>query len=299
MQNTISTKNKTLNGIIFAIIGNTIWGFSFLFTRIGLQSAAPSILLATRFCIAFLLMNIPILMGRVKISFKGKKIRWLLLLGILQPTLYFLFESNGILYTNATFSGVMIALCPILSLILAMLLLGEQPSRRQKLFMLLPIIGVIIVTISEQSSGVIQPIGVIFLVGACLAGSFYIVTNRKISLDFSAYERTYIMMLIGFIVFTTMAIIEHKGNTEVLFKPFLEPSFLMSAIVLGVFCSFAAFLCVNLASSRLSVTQLSVFTSLVPLVSIIAGVAILKEPITLPSVIGMMLILVGIWNVNR
>ena len=99
-----------------SLFGNAIFGLSFMFSRLAMTVATPLQLLSMRFLFAFLLMTALLLTGRVHVNFRRSGWPWLVVLGVLQPVLYFLFESNGILYTSSSFSGVMIALIPVFSL---------------------------------------------------------------------------------------------------------------------------------------------------------------------------------------
>ena len=155
-------KGDRLLPVAAAVAGNAFWGFSFLFTRVALQETTPELMLALRFMISFALMNIPLLLGRQKLRLKGKKLLPLLGLAVAEPVVFFA-ESYGILHTNATFAGVMVAIAPIFAIALAALVLKEYPSRRQLLFCLLPVIGVIIMVLSGKSLGVVTPLGVLFL----------------------------------------------------------------------------------------------------------------------------------------
>ena len=50
-------KKKSLLPVICAVLGNVIWGFSFLFTKVGLgASPDPNVMLAHRFLIAVLIL---------------------------------------------------------------------------------------------------------------------------------------------------------------------------------------------------------------------------------------------------
>lgn len=276
-----------------------MWGFSNIFTRIAVRSALPEVLLATRFFVALLMMHLFILAGKAKISFHGKRVGDLLLLGTLQPVLYFYFESYGIFYTNAALAGAMMAMNPIVALIMAVLLLKEKPSVKQKIFIWFPIVGVVIVTVSTHTIAAVRPLGVVLLMAAACCGGFAKIINRKISSEFTAFERTYIMIIMGFVTFTFIALIKNWENFNSLILPFREPSFLISAFMLGAFCSFASFLCLNFAATALPVTQIAAFPSLSTVVSIAAGVLILGEPFTFTACIGAMLIVAGVWNMTR
>lgn len=279
-------------------VGQIIWGFSYLFTRVALRTTSPDVLLSLRFILASTLMSLMILFGKAKVSFRGKKLKPLILLVITEP-LYFYFESYGILYSNSTFAGVVLAVVPVVSIFMAIVFLREYPTRRQALFCLLPVAGVILMTISGQSMGVVQPLGVVFLTGCCLASSAYKICNRKSSEEFTPFERTYMVLLVSTVVFTISALRTTQGDLSQFLAPLAEPSFLFALIMLAVFCSFTANQLVNYAAAKVPVVKLSSFGSLTTLCSMFAGVLFLQEPFSLMSLAGSVLILVGIWQVTK
>ena len=65
---------RTRRAMLAALMGNVIFGFSFLFSKLGLRFATPSTLLAWRFALAFALMNLALLTGRVKLRLRGKRL---------------------------------------------------------------------------------------------------------------------------------------------------------------------------------------------------------------------------------
>lgn len=280
-----------------ASIGNVIWGFSYLFIRQALKWTTPEILLAIRFVIAFFLLNIPLLLGKQKLRLKGKKVGWLIALGIMEPT-YFFLESYGVYYTNATFSGVVLAVVPVLALAVAAVFLQERPPKKQILFSFLPVAGVILMTVSGSAMGVVRPLGAILMLGACFASAAYRTINRRAAEEFSTYERTYALFCTGFITFTIAALISVKGDLRQCLEPLKQPGFVGCVLVLSVLCSVAANLLVNFAAAKMPVVKLSIFSSLGTVCSMFAGVIFLKEPISAMSLAGSLLILVGIWQVT-
>ena len=162
-------KGRTAKAALCAALGNIIWGFSFLFTKMGLTVAPnPNVMLAHRFILSALFMGIPLLLGKQKISFKGKNWKPVALLLLLQSC-YFLLETYGILYTNATISGMVLAVVPVVTIGTGALFLREYPTRRQALFCILPVAGVIIMTVSGKELGVVTPLGILFLLLTMLA----------------------------------------------------------------------------------------------------------------------------------
>ena len=55
--------NRT-KALLAVITGNTIFGFSFLFSKVALQMTVPSVLLAVRFTTAFVVLTLIAFVGR-------------------------------------------------------------------------------------------------------------------------------------------------------------------------------------------------------------------------------------------
>ena len=202
--------NKTTKSTLAALLGYSIFGFSFLFSKTALSFASPFFLLAVRFLLAFIALNFVLLFGKTKISLKGKPIGSLLLLGFIQPVCYFIFETYGIDSTTAAFSGVMIGTVPIIGLILGTLFLKEKCSFLQGFFTVLSVLGVYLTT--SGGFGNISVKGFAFLLGAALSAALFTILSRKISEHFSAFERTYVMFLLGSAVFIPLAIFEQRND---------------------------------------------------------------------------------------
>lgn len=285
--------------LLAALAGNAIWGFSFLFTRTALKTVdIPAVLLSMRFLIAFLIMTGMLVLGKAKFSLKGKRILPLLFLGIVEP-LCFLLETYGILYTNATVAGVVMAVSPIVSILLAALLLHEIPGREQLLFCLLPVAGVILITVAGSDLGIVTPLGIILLLGNCFTAGAYRTANRKSAEEFTAFERTYAVVSISAIAFLVMALVQLKGDVGAYLAPLGDGSYLLSLLVLSVFCSVVAYLLVNYGSGLMSVAKMATFGAISTVCSTFAGVVLLKEPVSWLILLGAALIILGVWQVTR
>ena len=181
MENNLNNRmNEKVLPIVAAVVGHSIWGFSYLFTRMALSVTSPDVLLTVRFSIAFLILNILILTGKFKLSLKGKSAGLLAAFSIMEP-IYFYCESYGILYTNVTYSGVVLSIVPIVAMLFAAIFIKEYPAKRQLVFCILPIAGVIMITLSGSELGIIKPIGILLLAFTLFASAGYRTLNRKLA----------------------------------------------------------------------------------------------------------------------
>lgn len=294
------TRSKNHVKAMLAAVGvYTLWGFSFLASKVGQEAATPFVLIAYRFDIAVLVLSIPIILGKVKICLRGKNIKPLLLLGAMEPCIYFIGEQYGLRFTNSAFSGLMIAVIPIVTLIMAAAFLKDRPSRAQWLFSLLSIAGIALITVVENSGGQVQLIGVIFLIAAVISGSAYGVISRGISDEFSVYERTYFMQLMGGVFYTVLALIEQRGNLGALVAPFADGGFVISLLYLALGASVLGYSLFNYAVSNAPMANVVSLCNLTTVISVVAGVVLLDEPFSPVSAIAMFAVLVGIWGVQK
>ena len=285
--------------ILCAALGNIIWGFSFLLTKVGLSAAPdPAVMLAHRFLLSTLTMGIMICTGKIKVSFKNKNWKPVLLLMLLQVS-YYLLETYGVLYTNSTISGLVLAVVPVVTIGTGALFLREYPTRRQALFCILPVAGVIIMTVSGKELGVVTPLGIIFLLLTMLVSAAFKTANRRAAQEFSSFERTFLVLVNSAVVFSLVGMGSVEWNVAAFAAPLLQGEYLFSVLCLSLLCSIVANLLVNYASGHMSVFKLSSFGSLSTLCSMVAGVLFLREPVSISLLLGAMLILVGIRQVTK
>lgn len=294
------TRSKNHVKAMLAAVGvYTLWGFSFLASKVGQEAATPFVLIAYRFDLAVLVLSIPVILGKVKIRLRGKNIKPLLLLGAMEPCIYFIGEQYGLRYTNSAFSGLMIAVIPIVTLIMAAAFLKDRPSRAQWLFSLLSIAGIALISVVENSGGQVQFIGVIFLIAAVISGSAYGVISRSISDEFSVYERTYFMQLMGGVFYTVLAFAEQRGNLGAIIAPLANADFVAAVLYLSLGASVLGYSLFNYAVSNAPMANVISLCNLTTVISVAAGIVLLGEPFSPVSLIAMLAVLVGIWGVQK
>ena len=296
-------KNKTALAVLCAALGNIIWGFSFLLIKKGLPyvNDEPYVMLAHRFTLSTVFMLGMMLFGKQRISFKGKNWKPVVLLLTMQLS-YYLFESYGIFYTNSTISGLVLAIVPVVTIATGALFLKEYPTKRQTLFCIMPVAGVLIISISAMTGEGLKlsnpVLGGLFLLLTLLSSAIYKTANRKAATEFSPFERTFLVLATSAIVFNVIGlnIVDWKVSDFV--APLLNVKYLLVVFFLGLLCSIAANLLVNFAMTHMSVFKVSAFGSLSTLCAAVAGI-VDGEPVTKALVVGGTMILVGVRQVTK
>ena len=292
-------KDRSKLAILAAVGVFTLWGFTFMASKVAQEYVTPFILLAYRFDVAALVLAIPFVLGLKKLNLRGKSIKPLLLLGFMEPCVYFIGEQYGLRYTNAAFSGVMIAVVPIVALVFTAVFLKEKPTRAQWLFSLLSISGVIAITLSENSGGDISMIGLMCLIVAVLTGAAYSVLSRSLSDEFSVYERTFVMLLMAAVFYTSLAVIENTKDLGAIIAPLRHTDFVIAVLYLAVGASVLGYTLYNFAVSNAPMPKVIIFCNLVTVLSVLSGVFLLHEHFSAVSAASMVAVLVGIWGVQK
>ena len=200
-----------------ALLGYSIFGLSFLFSKLALNLTTPFVLLSARFLTAFLVLNLLALTKKMPFHLRGKPIAPLLLLGLVQPVIYFICENYGIALTSSSFSGVMLGIIPVTGLVAGRLLLAERCSRFQVACALCSVVGVALTCVGGEM--VFSPLGTVLLLTAAASSSVFTAMSRGIADRFTPFERTYVMFALGSVVFTGIAAVENWRNPAALLVP--------------------------------------------------------------------------------
>lgn len=287
---------------------SAIFGFSFMFTKGALDKLDVWRLIGFRFLLASIVILLLVLTRLVKVDLalipghtRGKDWRPLLLVALLQPIAYFVFETFGVNLTTSSQAGMLIALIPIFVIIFSAVLLGERPSLPQSGFIVLSVAGVMFIAWQQSTTaGASSWLGLALILGAVVTAALFNIASRRASAQFTPVEVTCVMMWVGAIVFNSLALFFHwqAGNLSTFFAPLADPQVIIALLYLGIGSSVVAFFLVNYGLSQLPATQAAVFSNLTTVVSIGAGVAFRNEPFYWYHALGALAILLGVWGAN-
>lgn len=293
-------KSKSLPYITACCV-SIILGHTFIFSKTALNIVDAITLLSFRFLTAFLTVTILIILGVVKVNYKNKPIKYLIILSIIEPVIYFFFESKGLKLCSASQAAIVIALIPIFVAIFSSYFLKEKKTLLQILSIILSVSGVIYIVLmqsSDSNKGTL--LGTFFLFGSVLCGSTFSILSKKLSSEFKPIEITYFMSGIATIVFNSISFINHlKSHTlHLYFTPLKNTSFVISILYLGILSSVIGFFLINFTISKIDVSKYSVFENVTSIISILSGVIFLHEKLKYYHGIGAVMILLGVWGTS-
>lgn len=288
-------------GILAILTVSIVFGLSFMFTKRAVNDVSVYTLLSWRFFAAFFVLLSLTVVGVLKVNFAGKKIGALFLLSAIYPVTYFISEAAAISRVASSEAGLFIATIPIATMILAAIFLKEKTTTLQKVSIVFSVLGVALISLTQNDHDAqAKSIGYLLLGLAVLSGALFMVLTKRIT-HFSSVEKTLVMMGTGAFFFSCLAAVEHHRAGTVatwLSLPLTNRSFLISLIYLSLITSALAFFLQNYAISKIGATRAASFAPLTTLISIVAGVAFLGEPLSIPMLVGASMILAGVIGAN-
>lgn len=287
-------------GACLAVLCQTLFGLSYVFTKRATAEATPLALVGWRFFVAVLAMEACRAAGFVKVRLKGKPLGPLFGLALGSPVLFFVGQTLGIARSTASESGVILALMPVACLVASSLFLRRVPSRRQTAGVLLSLAGVVTSVLAVGRSALFSPFAYACLFSAVGGYALYSVFVAR-ARAFSGAEITYAMLVAGAAAFGPAAVAEAiwQGRFVALARlPLVSPAFGLAVAYQGLVCSVIAFFLANVALARLGVNRMASFTGVSTLASVAGGVLVLGEPFSGAQAAGAALVLGGILLAN-
>lgn len=285
-------ESKKHIGHLAALLTIVIWGTTFISTKILLTDFQPVEILFFRFVIGFLVLLIIASKCLKSVNIKQEMI--FAAAGLCGICLYYLLENVALTYTMASNVGVIISIAPFFTAILTHLFTKSEERLHINFFIGFAAAMLGIVLISFNGSKLeLNPMGDILAVAAALVWACYSILTRKIScFGYSVILTTRRTFFYG-ILFMIPAMFFFDFNMDL--SRFADITYLLNIIYLGLGASALCFVTWNFAVKILGAVKTSIYIYLVPVITVVTSVLILRESPTLLSVIGTALAIAGLF----
>lgn len=282
-----------------AALAVAVWGASFVATKIALRELTPVALVWIRFAMGVALLGAVVFARGQFRPVGGRDLATFSFLGFLGITLHQWLQSNGLVTSQATTTGWIVATIPLFIALLGRVFLGERLGRAAILGILLSALGVLLVVgrgdlqaLAGMRIG--TPGDVLILLSAPNWAVFSILSRHGLKRHSAALMMFYVMML-GWL-FTSALFVAESGWQGI---GRLSPAGFGAVLFLGLLCSGIAYVFWYDALERIPASQVGVLLYLEPLVTVAVAALVLGESIRAGTMIGGAFILFGIWLVNR
>ena len=285
--------SRRASAILSLILVMGIWGSAFSVTKAAIAEVPPVLIAFLRFALAAAILLSITLLRRGALPRMAKR-QWgtVAAMGICGFTLFQAGANIAQTYTTATQAAIIQSIIPVLTAILAALVLRERPSGRRVAGIALSLVGVLAVVLvaAPSESGRSPLLGGAIMLGAVGMWPVYTVLAKRLAgadlLDVTAYSTAF-----GALFLLPLALIESGGMA----LPAISARGWLSIAYLGLMSSAMANLLYNRSLAHLEANQAATFINLVPIIGVVVAVLFLGEPLIGWQLAGGAVTLLGVW----
>jgi len=280
---------KLYASIVLAMV---FWSFSFIWTRVAIQSFPPMTLITLRLLIASMLLYVVTkASGRFQ-PLRRKDIKMFVLLAFFEPFLYYVGETFGLTMVESTLAAVIVSTIPLFAPVLAFFILRERISWANILGIMVSLVGVFFVIYEPGGGFQANPWGVALMFLAVFAAICYATTLRKISTHYSTLNVIFYQSLLGLAFFIPTFFLTDFPTIQTIR---VTNEALLALGMLSVFASVVAFVLFAGAVRQVGVTRTNVFVNLIPVFTAIFSWIILDEILTVGKWLGISVVVLGLF----
>ncbi|MCY8215888.1 DMT family transporter [Bacillus haynesii] len=287
----MKTRRETA-GHLAAVITIIIWGTTFVSTKVLLEDFAPVDILFYRFLIGLIVLimvhpHVPTFRSwRQEALFAGA--------GLCGVTLYFLLENIALTLTYASNAGMIVAVIPMITAVLAHFFLSsEKLEPRFFIGFAAAFTGLALIFFNGQMMLKLNPLGDILAAASAFVWAVYAILMKKIStFGYHTIQCTQRIFLYG-LLFMVPALFLFDFRFDA--SPFASPVNWLNILFLGAGASALCFVTWNWSVGVLGAVKTSAYIYMVPVITIAASVVILQEKLTWVAFCGGALTLAGLY----
>jgi len=277
----------------------SLWGVSFVATKTAVRDVSPVTLIFSRFALGLAVLFTILKFRRQLLPPPPSMWPMLALMGFVGVFVHQMLQAHALKLTTAVRTGWLIGLIPIWSVVLAVIFLGERLSPRAIFGLLLGVVGaLLVITRGELSLSVLSfpaTRGDLLILASTVNWAIYSVIGRGTLKSLGSGRATAFSILAGWAMVVPLFLLSAGWRDY----RFLSPSGVISILFLGIGCSGLAYLLWYAALEHLETARVAVFLYVEPLVTVIAALLLLGEPILVTTVVGGLLVLAGVFVVQK
>jgi drug/metabolite transporter (DMT)-like permease len=268
--------------IVFASIA-AIWGASFLFIAVGLESMQPGVVTLLRVGLGALILNV-IPGGRIHIdpADRGRMLAVSIVWVGIPFTLFPLAEQH----INSAITGLLNGATPMFVALFAALFFGRRTTGPQLLGVSVGFAGIVLISAPSLGEGSTQAIGVGLVLLATLC--YGLATNLVVPLQRRYGSRAVMGRMLALATIWTLpfGLASLRGSR-------LELAPILAVAVLGLVGTGGAFLLMGSLVGRVGATRASFITYLIPVVALALGIVFQDDHVSAPALAGVVLVVTG------
>ena len=280
----------------FGLLG-LIWGSSFLWIKIGVESITPMMLVTLRVSFGLLALLVVIAVQRQAFPRDRATIMKFVFMGVFNTVIPFLLITWGETKIDSSLASILNAATPLFVIIIAQFWLRDEKITPARLGgLLLGFAGVVMLVMQnlKPGSGRNDIWGELAVLLATVSYAVALVFSRRhLRGTKPVVQSTMILVVASALMWIIMPV----ADRPVAFPA--TPLTWIAVIWLGVLGLCVAYLLFFYLNNAVGPTRASLVTYVFPVVGVVLGIIFLSEPLTWNMIIGSVLVVGGIVVVNR
>ncbi len=205
------------------------WGASFVSIEICLKAMGPSYLSFFRYIVATIILGILVKANKQSFKIEKKDIPKLIAVSLFGTTLYFYFESNGIMRIGANEAAVLGSMTPISALIANRIFLKQKILLRNVVSAAISIVGIYLVIGGVGFTE--NKIGYLFILLSTISWAGYLITAKTLLGKYNGLVMAFYQCMIGMLGFIPSL------GIETIYPDKITLSIILHFLFLAIFCS--------------------------------------------------------------
>ncbi|MGB3209813.1 MAG: DMT family transporter [Desulforhopalus sp.] len=259
------------------LLAAILWSSSFIALKFAFRAYDPMVVIFGRMLVASICF---LVVGRrvtEALHYRRGDYKLILFMAFCEPCLYFIFEAKAVQYTTASQAGMITAMLPILVMISAAILLGEEIKRKSWLGSIIAVAGVCWLTLeSSPSTDAPNPLlgnFLEFLAMVCATG--YTIALKSLTERYSPFFLTAMQAFLGCLFYLPLLFLP---STTLPGQWHMGPG--LAIIYLGAVITLGAYGLYNYGVKNLPANKAASYINLIPIFSVILGWLLLGESFT-------------------
>lgn len=273
-------------------ISMILWGFSFVWSKVALETYPPISIVFFRLIVSSISIYTFVKIFRIKFKLKKEDVKMFFLLAFFEPFLYFLGETFGLQEVSATTTSVLISTIPIFVPIFVFIIYKEKLSKINIIGSLVSFIGILFIILNKNFELDASLLGISLIFLAVFAAIGYSLVVKQIAERYNPilivlYQNTIaIFLFLPIFLFSDFStFVDIKHNIKSIF----------AIIELGVFASSIAFILFAYGIKKIGVSKAGFFTNLIPIFTSVIAFFILNEKFSLIKYFGIGIVILGLF----
>jgi drug/metabolite transporter (DMT)-like permease len=267
-----------------------LWGTSFTAMKAALTGFPPMAVVWIRMALGSLIF-LPFWSRVPKPEYRRGDWKWLVLMGLFEPCLYFLLEGYAIELTTSAQAGMISAIVPLLVAAGAALFLKERLPFWAVVGLALSVGGVVALSMlgAPVASAPAPALGNALEVLAMISATGYMLIAKRMSTRYGPWFLTGVQSFMGAVFFLPGAL----ASNPITWLAAPRGAWI-AALYLGCFVTLGGFGLYNTAVARMPASRAAMSINLIPLIAVATGWLVLDEALTPLQGIACVLIVGGV-----